>query len=238
MIREAIEYIVNLGNVKTMSVENQTFSTNKLHLIPQAKPSTLQVRSLSGLVEYIKSGFDQDELSEQKMIHVVSPTEVVAFSTFNNDFARNVYIQAEAMLPSFRFDNYYKSEDFNIKLQSCFEKNEDRDIMLKVVGNIKEESVRQIGDDGVSQAVQAKVGVATVATVQVPNPVQLAPFRTFVEVPQPESEFIFRMRTGPECALFEADGGAWKLDAMTNIKEYLEEELQVGIKSGYVVIIA
>ena len=30
---------------------------------------------------------------------------------------------------------------------------------------------------------------------------------------------------GVECAIFEADGGAWKNVAMKNIKEYLQFEL-------------
>ena len=44
---------------------------------------------------------------------------------------------------------------------------------------------------------------------------------------QPESEFIFRMRSnhGIECALFEADDGAWENVAMKNIQEYLRMEL-------------
>lgn len=40
---------------------------------------------------------------------------------------------------------------------------------------------------------------------------------------------MFRMRqderNGVECAIFEADGGAWKNAAMKNIKEYLQFEL-------------
>lgn len=41
------------------------------------------------------------------------------------------------------------------------------------------------------------------------------------------SEFIFRMMEDRSitCALFEADGGAWKNAAMQNIKNYLEFEL-------------
>jgi len=31
---------------------------------------------------------------------------------------------------------------------------------------------------------------------------------------------------GVECAIFEADGGAWKNAAMKNIKEYLQFELE------------
>jgi hypothetical protein len=238
MLKEAFQYLIQLGNVETYEVGTQTFSSQKLHLVHAEVPNALQVRSLSGLVDYLVSEFDRDQLSGTKMVHIVSPTEVIAFSTFNRDYHRNEYIKASAMLPSFNFDRWYDSEEFNIKLQSAFCPNNDRDIMLQVVGNIREENVRQVGDDGVSQAVQAKVGVATVATVQVPNPVILAPFRTFVEVGQPESEFIFRMKNGPSCALFEADGGAWKLAAMRNIKEFLQAALEQEIESGKIVIIA
>ncbi|WP_203362419.1 hypothetical protein [Bacillus sp. REN10] len=235
MIKEAFEYIVGLGNTRMVEVGNQQFSTQRLHLVPEPTPEALTVHSLSGLIEYISSKFDGED---KVMIHVKSPTNVTCFSSYNNDFNREHFITAKAMLPEFTFDRYYDSEDFNIKLQSVFVKNDDRDIMLKVVGNIKEENVRTVGDDGVSQAVQAKTGVATVGLVEVPNPVSLKPYRTFVEVDQPESNFIFRMQQGPRCALFEADGGAWELQAMRNIKEYLAAALEVEIESGRVVIIA
>ncbi|MCM3598680.1 hypothetical protein M4D55_23255 [Metabacillus idriensis] len=237
MIKEALQYLINLGNVETHEIDGQTFSTQQLQLIREATPSTLKVRSLSGLVEYLQSGFDDDAF-EKRMVQVISPTEVIAFSSFNGNYNRNDYIQASAMIPSFDFDHWYDSESFNIKLQSVFVKNEDRDIMLQVVGNIKEEDVRTVGDDGVSQAVSAKVGVATVATVQVPNPVVLKPYRTFVEVEQPESDFIFRMKNGPRCALFAADGGAWKITAMRNVKDYLQLALEKEIESGKIIIIA
>jgi hypothetical protein len=56
----------------------------------------------------------------------------------------------------------------------------------------------------------------------------LSPYRTFRELNQPESAFIFRMRGGgegkaPQCALFEADGGKWKLDAVQAIKLWLAD---------------
>ncbi|GAB7387393.1 hypothetical protein BSNK01_12290 [Bacillaceae bacterium] len=222
MLKEALEYLIGLGNVRIEKVGDQVYSTQKLYKVEEATPAALEVHSLSGFVDYIKSNFDGNH---RLMIHVASPTEVLAFSTFNRDFNRNVYIKAIAMLPDFSFDRWYDTETFNIKLQSCFVRNEDRDIMLRIVGNIKEEAVNTIGDDGVSQSVVAKVGVATVADVKVPNPVVLKPYRTFVEVDQPESEFIFRMQSGPKCALFEADGGAWKLEAINRVKDYLESKL-------------
>ncbi|OSA97223.1 hypothetical protein B2H85_16310, partial [Clostridium botulinum] len=56
--------------------------------------------------------------------------------------------------------------------------------------------------------------------------VALAPYRTFPEVQQPTSKFIFRMQQGPKAAIFEADGGAWRNQAMQSIKAYLQEELK------------
>jgi hypothetical protein len=235
MIKEAIQYIVGLGNTRIEKVGDQVYSTQPIHKVSLPTPNTIQVRSLSGLVEYLQSGFDGEE---QLMIHVESPTDVSVFSSFNRDFNRKALIEAKAMIPGYSFERWYDAEEFNIKLQSVFVKNEDRDIMLKVVGNIKEEDVRTVGDNGVSQSVTAKVGVATVGQVEVPNPVALKPFRTFVEVDQPESDFIFRMQNGPRCALFEADGGAWKVQAMRNIKDYLQFALEEELKAGKLVIIA
>ncbi|MCM3111652.1 hypothetical protein [Lederbergia lenta] len=235
MIKEAIKYIVGLGNTRIEKIGEETFSTQQLHKVDEPTPKTLQVHSLSGLVEYLTSKFDGDV---PVMVHVESPTEVICFTNLNGNKKRNYVLQAEAMIPTYRFDSFYDSENFNIKMQSAFVNSEDKDIILKVVGNIKEEAVNTVGDDGISQSVVAKTGVATVSTVLVPNPVSLAPYRTFIEVEQPTSDFIFRMKNGPSCALFEADGGAWKLQAMGNIKDYLLAALEEEITSGKVVIIA
>jgi hypothetical protein len=235
MIKEAIQYVVGLGNTRLEAIGNRIFSTQPIHVVKQPLPSTLEVNSLSGLVGYLKSKFDGDE---KLLVHVESPTLVTVSSVLNEDSNRKEMIKAKALLPSFSFDRFHNPEEFNISLQACFVKNEDRNIMLKVVGNIREEQVNTIGDDGISQSVTAKMGVATVAQVQVPNPVVLAPYRTFVEVEQPESDFIFRMQNGPRCALFEADGGAWKLEAMKGIKSFLEESMNDEIAAQKIVIIA
>ena len=74
-------------------------------------------------------------------------------------------------------------------------------------------------------------GIARVEDVPVPNPVELMPYRTFREVTQPTSTFILRLKPGrdgalPTCALFEADGGAWKLRAIQSIAAYLTENTE------------
>ncbi len=235
MIKEALQYLISLGNTEVTEVNGQQYSTQPLHLVEEARAKAIVVNSLSGLVDYLKSEFDG---SGQRLIHIASPTEVNVYSHLNNDMARNTFMQAKAMIPQFRFGSWHSPEEFIIALQSVFVSNEDRATMLQIVGNIKDETVTSLGDDGVSQQVRAKTGVATVADVKVPNPVYLRPYRTFVEVAQPESAFVFRMRSGPECALFEADGGAWKVEAMDTVRNYLAENLQGQINANKVVLLA
>lgn len=235
MIKAALEYLVNLGNTRIENVSDQIYSTQPMSLVKESTTSTIVVNSLSGLVAYVKSEFDG---SHGLMVHIESPTVVSVHSHFNRDLNRNVYIQAKAQLPQIRFGSWYDAEEFNIALQSVFVNNEDRTTMLQVVGNIKDENVATFGDDGISQQVTAKTGVATVAAVKVPNPVYLKPFRTFVEVEQPESAFVFRMKSGPTCALFEADGGAWKIEAMDILYQYLSKELEKEIQSRRIVLIS
>lgn len=227
MIKEALQWLVELGQVETVEAMGRTYSTKQLHPLKFATPEPLKVNSLSAVTQYILSDFDKESWLSL-MVHVVSPTEVALVSNLLGDGQRECYMVAKAMVNEYRFGHWYDIEQFIIALQAGFVRGDDREQILRVVGNIKQEAVRNYGDDGVSQSVTAKTGIATVDEVRVPNPVILAPFRTFVEVDQPESSFVFRMRQGqkgPECALFEADGGAWRLAAMALVQDQLEMDL-------------
>lgn len=224
----AIQYLVETGEQKlvTQEINGQTYSNKRLERITLPTPSTIKATTLTALVDYIKSNHDK-KCSESLLVHVISPSEVALLSELRPDYNRENYMTCEALLPdNIYFDRFIDTEQFNIMLQSSFIENQDRNLLLKVTGCIKDSAVKEIGDDGVSQAATIKTGVASVNDVIVPNPVKLAPFRTFPEIEQPESKFIFRMRTGPQAALYEADGGAWRNEAMIRIKAFLQEELK------------
>lgn len=225
MLKEAIQYVVGLGKRETVDFEGLKYTTDRLELIQPPIATPIEVTTLSGLVDYIKSNADKKS-SDKLIIHIQSPSKVVLRSELNNQRERENYVICNALLPRIEFDRFLSTDKFNILLQSAFVKNDDRDVLLKVAGNVKESAVKQVGDDGVTQAVTMKTGVATLQDVIVPNPVALAPFRTFNEIEQPESNFVYRMEEGPKCAIFEADGGAWRNDAMKKIKIYLQEELK------------
>lgn len=235
MLKEFVSYLLDLKRPETIEAAGKIFSTNQLYrLDKEQEVSAINVRSLSGLVDYVKSNFDNER---PVMIHVESPTKVNVFDALNDVNDRRTYVKAGALLPSITFEQFVDREKFQIMLQACFVPNADKEQVLKVVSSIIEENSVQTQDDGVTQRVTAKTGVATVGNVNVPNPVTLKPFRTFAEVPQPESEFVLRIKEGGRVGLFEADGGAWELNAMANIAEYLEQALSEEIKNKKVVII-
>ncbi|MDU1033146.1 hypothetical protein [Clostridium sp.] len=225
--QEALEYLVNLGEEKDpiVMLDQGTFTKASLSRVKEAKASVLTVSTLTGLVDYIKS--DLDKLPEKLLIQVISPRKVALYSPLNADREREQYISAEAILPdNVVYDRFIGTEQFNIMLQSAFVDVGTKSALLKYTGLIQDEAVKTTGDDGVSQQVTVKTGVASVGQAIVPNPVELAPYRTFPEVEQPISKFIFRMQEGPRAALYEADGGAWRNKAILSIKEYLQEELK------------
>ncbi|KEQ25553.1 hypothetical protein [Paenibacillus tyrfis] len=244
MIKEAIDKILSLAKhtapIQTVEIDGQTYTNAELTKIRKPLIDHIEVHNLSGIVEYLLSDFD---LQLPVILHVISPTEVRVLTSLNGDFNRSTLITATALLPRIRFNDYHDLESFNILLQSCFvpavseDLRNDREAVLRLVGNVKDEQVMSFGDDGISQSVAAKTGVATVENVPVPNPVHLKPFRTFVEIEQPLSPFVLRLKKGPEAALFEADGGAWKVMAISGIKAYLYDKLKERILKNNIVIV-
>lgn len=228
MIKKALEYIVDLKAPQVQEINGEIYSDKELHRIyHNPKATAIEMRTLTSLVEYIKASIDI--MHEKMIVHVVSPTRVELYSQLDDDRKREYMVEVEAQVPDFSYGRYMEHESFLIALQSKFIENADRELLLKFTGTVENGTVAQYGDDGVTQKATIKTGIASKGEAIVPNPVKLRPFRTFIEVEQPESAFIFRMRQnegiGVECAIFEADGSAWKNAAMKNIKEYLQFEL-------------
>lgn len=232
MIKKALEYIVGLSSPTLHEIGLETYSDKELHrisYIPRA--SSIEMNTLSSLIDYIKSGVDT--FPENMIIHVQSPTRVCMYSALDVERKREYVVEVKANVPAFHFNQFQDHEAFCIGVQSkCIDDPEtDKALLLRFAGTVEAGSVAEYGDDGVSQKATVKTGIASKGEALVPSPAKLKPFRTFVEVEQPVSSFIFRMKEdkyskGIQCALFEADGGAWELEAMQAITEYLNSELE------------
>lgn len=97
--------------------------------------------------------------------------------------------------------------------------------------------VSRVVDNLLDMNTEAKSGIALSSMVKIEPRVNLQPFRTFIEVGQPASEFLLRFNERGEIGFFPADGGVWKLEATRNVATYFEEKLNDLIETGAVVVI-
>ncbi|OPY14679.1 MAG: hypothetical protein A4E69_01062 [Syntrophus sp. PtaB.Bin138] len=225
-----IQKIEELAKTEIITVDGRNYSSKKLSPITEPTPGTMSVSTLTGLAEYINENPDAPE--HPFIVHIASHENVSVYSPLHGPFLqRSAYLAATAKLDQFPFDRYLDLESFIIALQAKFVQDETTAALLALAGNITGDSVSNYNDDGVTQKVTAKRGISFVGNVPVPNPVTLAPFRTFLEIDQPASRFVYRMKqtdSGIACALIEADGGNWKLEAIKRIRDWLREKLPEG----------
>lgn len=200
------------------------------HVAPKVEPEpvALAFATLGALVEFVRANKDGIELG-RCVLHVASPTQVDLRGPLTGE-KRQRFTYASAlcadMLGEF-LGRYHSQEAFVVALQVRFAGDGDRATVASLVGKLRDEQSIESEDDGFTQHVTAKTGAHLARTVPVPNPVTLAPFRTFREVEQPTSPFLLRVKrgdNGPGIGLFEADGGAWKLAAVERVASWLREQ--------------
>ena len=130
-------------------------------------------------------------------------------------------------------------ETFTINLQTYFAPDGDRDELVQLAGTVRADQGVTVADDGMTQQVTARSGISLIQQVSVPNPVELVPFRTFTEVEQPASPFVFRMRRDGDtimAALFAADADMWKREAILNIRDYFGSELPEEMRDDVIIL--
>lgn len=230
-IKEALKYAVDSAHVAPKTIVGQDgreyYDRNKYalsELRTKRHPKTLNLNTLNGLIDYLKS--DMNGINNKRLMVVIdNPTQIIVCEQDDEDFDRSVLVTVEALNPSIDFGCYEEASDFNVMMQSLFVDSDDRSTVLEFASALKIEKGTDVIDNGISQVTTIKDGVASLAKATAPNPVTLRPYRTFAEVEQPASQFIFRISKNAEMALFEADGGKWRLDAINSVANYLKENL-------------
>jgi len=210
--------------------------------VPRKEPAphVLAVETLSGLAQYVTENRDRLELNTMTMV-VDGPTGVVLVGPLTSPYAVRLKYAAAACsnYGSFPFGNWIDHETLMIAAQAYLAETPAKEEFLAFVGNIRSEYVNQSTDDGVSQSVAVRKGAVLVEATVAPRRVRLAPYRTFPEIVQPESEFVLRLRGAskegerPQFALFPADGGRWRLEAQERIAVWLHDHVPKDISIIY-----
>lgn len=241
LTKEAIEYLVEeaAGQLPAYVVLPEHIQDGYLAVkagvqvgLPPAEPQprAIMVTTLGSFVDYLEHQSDGLEL-EKHLIHVEEPDTVRLLGPLQGRHQqRAVVIVAKAVVPTFPFGQFVDLETFNIGLQAAFLDEGDRAAVLRVATRVRKASELTAADDGMTQRVSVRSGIELLEEQKVPNPVSLTPYRTFIEVDQPPGRFVLRLREskggdGLHAALFEADGGAWKIAAVDSVVEKLTELL-------------
>lgn len=237
MLKTAIEYLVALKENKTYEIHGDTYSDRQLtRIAPHIdRPDSITVGSLNGLINLAKHELDL-VANYPLFIHIESPTAVRAFSSLDaEEMGRDFFYKAKCEDAGFN-TGWRSHEETIIELRSRFIPTEDSEYLLGLLSRLCVENGVSSNDNGVTQTVTATQGVSLMENVTIKPIVKLCPFRIFREVPQPESEFLLRIDDKGRIALFEADGGIWKIEAKENIAAYISSALEEEIQSGKVVV--
>ena len=159
-IKEALEYAVELreygkeileSSDGTEYYDSRKFSLTELN--PKRYPQTLELSTLTSLVDYLKT--DLNQLKDQKLIVVVEKNDEVCVWSEDDEFEhRTLLVDVKARIPELTFGRFLSSEQFNIMLQSNFIDGNDRGALLEFASALKIENGAEIEDNGVSQVKQ------------------------------------------------------------------------------------
>lgn len=235
MLAKMIDKIVSLKETKTFQINGQTYTDGNLTRIPPHvdRPCSIDVTGLDSICKLIST--ELTKLDTIVMVQAVSYRTVEVMTTYQADFSRNTLYRAKADVPGLR-EGWREREQALIELRSLFIPNEGTAYLLDLLSRMSNDDSVSTTDNGVTQTVETRQGVALKQVEEIKPRVSLQPFRTFLEVPQPESEFLLRVDAEKGIGFFEADGGVWKLEAKRNIVKYFEERLNDLIDAGKVVV--
>lgn len=230
MIKEALMYLMSLAVPAMFEVEGRKYASKKLDPVIPPPVEHLTVHSLKGLLDYYE--ILRAENGEEKFTFCVqSPLCVQLLGSVDPKWGtRKLYAVAMEPVNDFGeypdfFNHYVEQKQFIVNLNTWFAKTEDRDKLITFVSSVNLEESTSSKDDGFTQEVATKKG-ARLGSEKIPNPVTLAPYRTFRELEQVESQFLVRHENG-RFALYDCAGQTWKIEAMESIKAHLDLNLEV-----------
>lgn len=242
MIAKAIDAIVNLATRSESPKPIEVGGRKGIYLPDgviewdmQKNPMPHTFSSLQSLVDYIHAEYES-RMRGPAAVLVKDPVTVNYMGEAMTPYGvRPIYANVAAHLPNpYPFGDFLPVEKFMICLQSRFVRGAgDWDAVASACAGVKKQDGAEYKDDGVFQTVAVQSGLSLLSHKKVPNPVMLAPYRTFAEVEQPLSSFVLRVtdgQDGPKIGLFDADGGAWRIDAMKRIGDWIKGKVPDSIK--------
>jgi len=234
ILLDALNWVKNHGEMQQVERDGKLYTSRQAHWIdtrdPIYLPDAIEFDRLAGFASYIKN---RDTAKDDAVFIVVhSPFSVCAYKPFDPADRKNgrvVVAQADFQTDSrnVQTSQWTGQEQFIIWLATQFVKSPERDRLVKIASSVTAEVTATAEDDGVTQVTSTRVSAAGHQKEKIENPFTLSLYRTWPEVKQPESLYMLRKRVergAVELSLFDVAGDTWKLPAIKNICDFLNDQ--------------
>lgn len=246
---EVIDKIEEMSTARIDEIDGRPVFVNSkgVQLIKIPPPEIQNLFSLTQLVNFIKMQVESDESADKYFVNVDSYHRVslhqLAYLTDSGSICTVATADFSDMYAGFKFGEHKSQEQFIIDVMTKFQDTDERKKLLAFVSSVRAEKIKGSIDDGFSQSVAVKAGVSLVESKSVQNLWVLTPFMTFPEVHQPKVPYMLRLHQRddelPKFALYECDGGLWRVNLTIDVREYLKKEIvtALGEKANLVTVL-
>lgn len=159
MLAKMIDKIVSLKETKIFEIGGQTYADASLTRIPPHvdRPDCISVSGLDSICKLIRT--ELEKVGTTIMVQVKSNDTVEVMTTYLSDFSRNTLYRAKADAPGLR-TGFRGREVALIELRSLCIPNEGTAYLLDLLSRMTNENSVSTNDNGVTQTVEARQGVA------------------------------------------------------------------------------
>lgn len=238
MLSNAIDKVLTIARqpaaIFTIDGYDHIDTGREVRLFTPPVAGSLTVKTLDGFVGLLEQDFETFGADGvNAIVQVKDHTSVRVIGRTSDRFGRRrEFFSADYLAPdrTFAFNQYQSQENFIIGMRTAFVQTPAVDELVKTIGNLASQAEVRQEDDGMTQTATTKAGVVLKGEKTINPRVGLQPYRTFLEVEQPTSDYIVRLKVAevgtPSIALFDADAGFWKLEAMDRIQKWLQQRIK------------
>lgn len=224
-----LKTIIEQNNV--IEIDGQKFAPRGYGIVRNVdRENAIELTTLKSLVSFVMENPQGLDLDGAMVVIQDDFTVKLLSKPCAVDRKRTTFAVAENPVNSFQFGRHYDSEAFSIALKTLFVDDDQARDLWETSSTIQIEEGVTFVDNGTSQRIIVQKGTSAASkdSKTIPTITLLKPYRIFPECEQVESPFLVRLKgdkdTGASVALYETDGGIWKVTAYeiiaTKLKEY------------------
>ena len=238
---EAIQELKKLADqaAEVVTVGEQDYSRQKLLPLETDiwEAELVQLSSLSSLADYLGANKDQLELNQIMVQLNPGDFSIEVFSAVRGKTRTRHHI---AKVSPISFTPYpigevVEHEDFHLLSRATIYQTPERDELIELMKGVRTQNGKEVElrDNGLGQDVKASIsaGSSVMTTKKVKPYWNLTFYRGYTEIYTPEtldflSQAVFvRLNKDGGILIKDADGGAWRINYVKQVKKYLREVL-------------